>query len=333
MRCPAPGNWGSCPARHSIRSSSASSGTAIPGSRASRDGGLSRRRTSSDPCSSATSGRRAELAPSGADGGATRGCAGDSAGERYKLAPLLRAPLTAGTERPDRRWRTSSRCSSRRRATTASSASTTSRRSSCRRLPSLYGAMLADVDVVLMGAGIPRRDPGRPRSARRRHEAVSLRLDVAGRRRSDVSSSTSIRRRSASARRRPAAGPAPTPDASSRSSRPRPSPRPSCASRRTASHGFVVEGPIAGGHNAPPRGQLQLDERGEPVYGERDVVDLEQMQALGVPFWLAGAYGSRERFAGSRGRRRARRPGRHRLRVLRGVGPGSGAARDGSSRS
>jgi nitronate monooxygenase len=57
-----------------------------------------------------------------------------------------------------------------------------------------------------------------------------------------------------------------------------------------------VEGPIAGGHNAPPRGQLQLNERGEPVYGDRDVVDLEQMQAFGVPFWLAGAYGSRARF-------------------------------------
>jgi nitronate monooxygenase len=60
--------------------------------------------------------------------------------------------------------------------------------------------------------------------------------------------------------------------------------------------GFVVEGPTAGGHNAPPRGQLQLSERGEPVYGERDVVNLDQMKALGVPFWLAGEYGSRARF-------------------------------------
>ena len=34
--------------------------------------------------------------------------------------------------------------------------------------------------------------------------------------------------------------------------------------------GFVIEGPIAGGHNAPPRGKLQLDQTGEPVYGERD---------------------------------------------------------------
>jgi len=29
-------------------------------------------------------------------------------------------------------------------------------------------------------------------------------------------------------------------------------------------NGFVVEGPTAGGHNAPPRGATQLNERGEP---------------------------------------------------------------------
>ena len=56
--------------------------------------------------------------------------------------------------------------------------------------------------------------------------------------------------------------------------------------------GFVVEGPTAGGHNAPPRGQVQLNDRGEPLYGARDVVDLDAIRALGVPFWLAGSYGS-----------------------------------------
>jgi nitronate monooxygenase len=54
--------------------------------------------------------------------------------------------------------------------------------------------------------------------------------------------------------------------------------------------GFIIEGPTAGGHNAPPRGKLQLNAVGEPVYGERDEVDLEKMRALGVPFWLAGGY-------------------------------------------
>lgn len=56
--------------------------------------------------------------------------------------------------------------------------------------------------------------------------------------------------------------------------------------------GFVVQSPAAGGHNAPPRGTLQLNGRGEPVYGERDVVDLAKVRELGLPFWLAGGIGS-----------------------------------------
>jgi NAD(P)H-dependent flavin oxidoreductase YrpB (nitropropane dioxygenase family) len=52
--------------------------------------------------------------------------------------------------------------------------------------------------------------------------------------------------------------------------------------------GFVVESPIAGGHNAPPRGALSLDIDGSPIYGERDHVDFAVMRALGAPFWLAG---------------------------------------------
>jgi NAD(P)H-dependent flavin oxidoreductase YrpB (nitropropane dioxygenase family) len=83
----------------------------------------------------------------------------------------------------------------------------------------------------------------------------------------------------------------------------------------------VVEYPIAGGHNAPPRGGGSLDERGQPVYGERDEVDLEAMRALGVPFWLAGGSGSPERVRCRLGRRRRRRAGRDGVRLLRGVGP------------
>ena len=58
--------------------------------------------------------------------------------------------------------------------------------------------------------------------------------------------------------------------------------------------GFVIEGPLAGGHNAPPRGVLSLSADGEPVYGARDKVDLKAMRELGLPFWLAGSYGSSE---------------------------------------
>jgi NAD(P)H-dependent flavin oxidoreductase YrpB (nitropropane dioxygenase family) len=65
----------------------------------------------------------------------------------------------------------------------------------------------------------------------------------------------------------------------------------------TKPDGFVVEGPVAGGHNAPPRGRLVLADDGEPVYGPRDDCDLTKFVDLGLPFWLAGSYGTPERLA------------------------------------
>ena len=64
----------------------------------------------------------------------------------------------------------------------------------------------------------------------------------------------------------------------------------------------MVELNTAGGHNAPPRGfrydakakahAADLNERGEPVYGEKDTVNLEKFAKAtkGLPFWLAGSY-------------------------------------------
>ncbi len=160
-------------------------------------------------------------------------------------------------------------------------------------LPSLYGAMLAGVDVVLMGAGIPAEIPA-SLDRLSHHQPVSISLDVleaAGERYELHFDPAAIGLGAAAVGR-------------AELRRPKFLPIVSAATLAKALlrkspggiDGFVVEGPTAGGHNAPPRGQLQLSERGEPVYGARDVVDLDQMKALGVPFWLAGEYGSRERF-------------------------------------
>jgi NAD(P)H-dependent flavin oxidoreductase YrpB (nitropropane dioxygenase family) len=54
--------------------------------------------------------------------------------------------------------------------------------------------------------------------------------------------------------------------------------------------GFVIENKTAGGHNAPPRGPLHLNEKGEPIYGPKDDADLKVMREIGRPFWLAGSY-------------------------------------------
>ena len=156
-------------------------------------------------------------------------------------------------------------------------------------LASLFGAMLAGVDYVLMGAGIPRAIPG-ILDQLSQGQAVELPLSVldAGPNDRHVCRFDPI---------------AFTGDELPWLDRPKFLAIIASATLATMLHrkasgridGFVVEGPTAGGHNAPPRGELQLNERGEPIYGPRDVVDLDAIAALGLPFWLAGSYGSPER--------------------------------------
>lgn len=155
-------------------------------------------------------------------------------------------------------------------------------------LPTLYGAMLAGVDTVLMGAGIPRDIPG-ALDALAKHEPASIKLDVIG---AVAGEATTL---SFDPRSRFA-------EATTPLFRPQFLPIVSAASlamtlaRKSNGRvdGFIVEGPTAGGHNAPPRGALRVDENGEPIYGERDVVDLAAMREIGLPFWLAGGVGSPE---------------------------------------
>ncbi len=64
--------------------------------------------------------------------------------------------------------------------------------------------------------------------------------------------------------------------------------------------GFVVEGPVAGGHSAPPRGKMVLDDQGQPIYSAKDDADLAKMAEMGVPFWVAGAAATPEAVAAAR---------------------------------
>ena len=155
-------------------------------------------------------------------------------------------------------------------------------------LPSLFGAMLAGVNYVLMGAGIPTAIPGIiDRLCEGKAVELPLRIDGADRderffAKFDPHEFTESR---VSWLRRPNFLPIVA------------SATLATMLKRKSSgavDGFIVEGPTAGGHNAPPRGRTQYNDRGEPIYGKRDVVDLKAMEALGLPFWLAGSYGSPE---------------------------------------
>ena len=157
-------------------------------------------------------------------------------------------------------------------------------------LPSIYGAMLAGVGYVLMGAGIPLHIPG-VLDAFAAHHAAEYRLAITGASQSQSANlDTPMRLDPAEY----AEGQLPA------LNRPRflaivSSNTLAATMLRRASgrvDGLVIESPTAGGHNAPPRGKLQLNAAGEPVYGERDQVNIEDLRALGVPFWLAGGYGS-----------------------------------------
>lgn len=156
-------------------------------------------------------------------------------------------------------------------------------------LASLYGAMLAGVDVVLMGAGIPTQIAG-VLDKLSRHEPVSYRVDVIG-----ASAEDDHRIHFDPERIFPGIT-----KLVGQLKRPKFLPIISSVVLAQALlkrsegevSGFVIEGPTAGGHNAPPRGGVALNEKGEPIYGEKDAVDLEKMKKLGLPFWLAGGYGN-----------------------------------------
>lgn len=159
-------------------------------------------------------------------------------------------------------------------------------------LSGIYGALLAGVDYVIMGAGIPREIPG-ALDLLSQNKKASLKVPVDGALPGEETV-TSF-------------DPSEVMQGVLPASLKRPFFFPIVSSSVLAANlkkkatgevnGFIVESPLAGGHNAPPRGPMKLDSQGEPIYGPRDVVDLAEMKALGLPFWMAGSYATPEMFA------------------------------------
>jgi nitronate monooxygenase len=152
-------------------------------------------------------------------------------------------------------------------------------------LASLYGAMLAGVDYILMGAGIPRAIPG-ALDLLAQGQTASLPVDIQGALPGEKTSTTFDPQDFCGGRAAPLKRPLFLGIVASATL--------AITLARKASgkvDGFVVEGSTAGGHNAPPRGPLQLTPEGEPCYGPRDLPELDKIRALGLPFWLAGGYG------------------------------------------
>jgi nitronate monooxygenase len=152
----------------------------------------------------------------------------------------------------------------------------------------LYGAMLAGVDGVIVGAGNP---DGLPAICSRlaNHETVTIDLSVLYRESGESFHIPFDPRRVANGKlaRNPLHRPAFLAIASLESLV-----KALAESPSGAPDGFIIEHHTAGGHNAGPQGPLVKDERGQPQYGPLDEPDLQSIRNVGLPFWLAGGYGS-----------------------------------------
>ncbi|MGZ0655776.1 nitronate monooxygenase [Coraliomargarita sp. W4R53] len=147
-------------------------------------------------------------------------------------------------------------------------------------LASLFGAMLAEVDVVIMGGGIPLGIPG-ALDKMSQLEPVEMKLNVITTDRSQEYMSSFHPGTHVSAVQPPLKRPlffaVISSDILAKTLMKK-------ASGKV--DGFVIEHYSAGGHNAPPR-------RGDE-YTERDICSVEKVASLGMPFWLAGGCASPE---------------------------------------
>jgi len=179
-------------------------------------------------------------------------------------------------------------------------------------IASLYGAMLADVDYVIMGAGIPLQIPGVLDNLSENLD-TTFPIEVQGTDQTYEISFSPKKFWNSSGKpwlaERTLKRPSFVPIVSSVVLAQSMLKRANGIGPTRGIQGFVVELPTAGGHNAPPRGfrydpvgkthAVDLNDKGEPLYGSKDEVDLEKFKAAvkGVPFWLAGSYAHPEKLS------------------------------------
>ena len=150
----------------------------------------------------------------------------------------------------------------------------------------LYGAMLADVDYILIGAGIPAQVPHLLNEISQGNK-VAMKVDVADTKEKHY---LHFDPRTLGLDNFPIKRPLFLAIVTSHAL---------VAylnkDEETKPDGYVIEYHVAGGHNAPPRAKNHVNEEGEAVYNELDIPNLEKIHASGSPFWLAGGYATPEK--------------------------------------
>ena len=146
----------------------------------------------------------------------------------------------------------------------------------------LYGAMLAGADFVVMGAGIPSHIPNvLNRLAERDPTQVNIQVPGTSHKYYADFNPEDYPELGAKELERPNFLAIISLDMLGRR----------LASKEdTRPDGFVVEHHTAGGHNAPPRSKKVV--KGQAVYDGKDEPDFEVLTKLKLPFWLAGSRGS-----------------------------------------
>jgi len=149
---------------------------------------------------------------------------------------------------------------------------------------SLYGAMLADVDAVLIGAGIPKPVPD-ALDVLVNGDLVSMPFPVTSGTDYNLQFNPSEVMGKCIEVRRPDFIGIITTQTGMRG--------------LPNADGYVFENPTAGGHNAPPRIKGELNEFGEPDYGEKDKINMKMVHQIlsrrdnPQPFWFAGGYANK----------------------------------------